>query len=208
VGRLFNTTSPGAAYEETNYDAQGSGSKDARDSLKKLWKRDMAPGRGAARLARGAHRTPPTKTSGPAGPDLVRGIFPSVKTITRSGFGDVAEDEVRRVCEEILTERSLTGTGPDAMPLPYYVSPEQMMKDKAEYAPQGHLARPVHRHARIRRRDSPGGREPRPRCCTRSRRSTTGSRSRASASTTSSRTSGSPGSVTPTSRAIRTAAAT
>src|SRR2546426_7433065 len=32
----------GGRYEETNYDAQGSGANYARDSLKKLWKRDMA----------------------------------------------------------------------------------------------------------------------------------------------------------------------
>ena len=44
-------------------------------------------------------------------PDLVRGIFPSVKTITRSGFGEVPEDEVRRLCEAILAERSSTGNG-------------------------------------------------------------------------------------------------
>src|SRR2546427_7133624 len=42
VGRLFKYDITGGRYEETNYDAQGSGSKDARDSLKKLWKRHMA----------------------------------------------------------------------------------------------------------------------------------------------------------------------
>ena len=42
---------------------------------------------------------------GTGGPDLVRGIFPSVKIITRSGFGEVTEDEVRRACEAILAER-------------------------------------------------------------------------------------------------------
>jgi proteasome beta subunit len=48
---------------------------------------------------------------GTGGPDLVRGIFPSVKTITRSGFGEVPDDEVKRVCEEILAERARTGSG-------------------------------------------------------------------------------------------------
>jgi len=42
TGRLFKYDITGGRYEETNYDAQGSGSKDARDSLKKLWKRDMS----------------------------------------------------------------------------------------------------------------------------------------------------------------------
>jgi len=48
---------------------------------------------------------------GTGGPDLVRGIFPSVKTITRSGFGDVPDEEVRRLCEAILAERSRSGNG-------------------------------------------------------------------------------------------------
>ncbi|PYN08761.1 MAG: proteasome subunit beta [Candidatus Rokuibacteriota bacterium] len=42
VGRLFKYDITGGRYEETNYDSQGSGSKDARDSLKKLWKRHMS----------------------------------------------------------------------------------------------------------------------------------------------------------------------
>src|SRR5204863_331154 len=41
VGRLFKYDITGGRYEETNYDAQGSGASYARDSLKKLWKRDM-----------------------------------------------------------------------------------------------------------------------------------------------------------------------
>jgi hypothetical protein len=41
----------------------------------------------------------------------VRGIFPTVKTITRSGFGDVPEDEVKRTCEAILSDRTLHGSG-------------------------------------------------------------------------------------------------
>jgi hypothetical protein len=29
-----------------------------------------------------------------------------VKTITRSGFGDVPEEEIRRNCESVLTDRN------------------------------------------------------------------------------------------------------
>ena len=48
---------------------------------------------------------------GTGGPDLVRGIFPTVKTISRSGFGDVPEEEVKRTCEAILADRTMHGTG-------------------------------------------------------------------------------------------------
>src|SRR5207249_3059651 len=50
VGRLFKYDITGGRYEETNYDAQGSGANYARDSLKKLWKRDIARGRSIVTL--------------------------------------------------------------------------------------------------------------------------------------------------------------
>jgi proteasome beta subunit len=110
VGRLFKYDITGGRYEETNYDAQGSGSKDARDSLKKLWKREM-PRDEALRTALEALIDAADEDVGTGGPDLVRGIFPTVKTITRSGFGDVMEDEIKRVCEQILADRAKTGNG-------------------------------------------------------------------------------------------------
>src|SRR5436853_4809279 len=110
IGRLFKYDITGGRYEETNFDAQGSGSKDARDSLKKLWKRDM-PRDEALHVSLEALIDAADEDVGTGGPDLVRGIFPSVKTITRSGFGDVPDDEVRRLCEAILAERSRSGHG-------------------------------------------------------------------------------------------------
>jgi proteasome beta subunit len=110
VGRLFKYDITGGRYEERDYDAQGSGSKDARDSLKKLWKRDMGRDE-AMRTALEALIDAADEDVGTGGPDLVRGIFPTVKTITRSGYGDVADDEIRRMCEVILAERTKTGNG-------------------------------------------------------------------------------------------------
>jgi proteasome beta subunit len=105
VGRLFKYDITGGRYEESDYDAQGSGSKDARDSLKKLWRRDMTR-EDALRVALEALVDAADEDVGTGGPDFVRGIFPTVKTITRSGFSDVADDEVRQVCEAIVRERS------------------------------------------------------------------------------------------------------
>jgi proteasome beta subunit len=105
VGRLFKYDITGGRYEETNYDAQGSGSKDARDSLKKLWRRDMMRD-DALRIALEAVIDAADEDVGTGGPDLVRGIYPTVKTITRSGFGEVAEDDIKKVVEAILNERT------------------------------------------------------------------------------------------------------
>ena len=105
VGRLFKYDITGGRYEETDYDSQGSGSKDARDSLKKLWRRNLSR-EDALRAALEALLDAADEDVGTGGPDFVRGIFPTVKTISRSGFADVPEDEVRQVCEAIVRERT------------------------------------------------------------------------------------------------------
>ena len=94
------------------------------------------------------------------------------------------------------------------MSMPFYVSPEQLMKDRADFARKG-IARGrsvVVRAVRRRHRCS-SPRTPRRRC-TRSARSTTGSPSPRSAATTSSRTSASPASGSPTCAATPTTGAT
>src|SRR6266540_2930881 len=104
VGRLFKYDVTGGRYEETDYFAQGSGGKDARDSLKKRFKREMSKDE-AVRVSIEALMDAADEDLGTGGPDLQRGIYPTVRTITRSGFGDVPDDEVRRNCEAILAER-------------------------------------------------------------------------------------------------------
>jgi hypothetical protein len=42
---------------------------------------------------------------GTGGPDFIRGIFPTLKAITRDGFLDIAETEVRAQCEAVLAAR-------------------------------------------------------------------------------------------------------
>src|SRR2546428_3941490 len=110
VGRLFKYDITGGRYEEKDYDAQGSGSKDARDSLKKLWRRDMYRD-DALRASLEALIDAADEDVGTGGPDLVRGIFPTVKTVTRSGFTDIGEDEARPDCDAILKVRTHTEQG-------------------------------------------------------------------------------------------------
>jgi proteasome beta subunit len=104
VGRLFKYDVTGGRYEETDYFAQGSGGKDARDSLKKRFRRDMAKDE-ATRVALEALIDAADEDLGTGGPDLQRGIFPTVKTITRSGISDMLDEDIRRVCEAILGDR-------------------------------------------------------------------------------------------------------
>ena len=104
VGRLFKYDVTGGRYEETDYFAQGSGGKDARDSLKKRFRRDMTRDE-AVRAALEALLDAADEDLGTGGPDFQRGIFPTVKTISRSGITDLADDDVRRHLETILSER-------------------------------------------------------------------------------------------------------
>jgi proteasome beta subunit len=104
VGRLFKYDVTGGRYEETDYFAQGSGGKDARDSLKKRYRRDLGRDE-AVRAAVEALLDAADEDLGTGGPDMVRGIYPTIKTITRSGIADLSDDEVRRHCEAVLSER-------------------------------------------------------------------------------------------------------
>jgi proteasome beta subunit len=104
VGRLFKYDVTGGRYEETDYFAQGSGGKDARDSLKKRFKRDMGKEE-TVRVTVEALLDAADEDLGTGGPDLMRGIFPTVKTITRSGISDLPDEDIRRHCEAILNDR-------------------------------------------------------------------------------------------------------
>jgi proteasome beta subunit len=110
IGRIFKYDVTGGRYEDTDYWAQGSGGKDARDSLKKRWRRDMARDE-ALRVALEALIDASDEDVGTGGPDLIRGIFPTINTITLSGFGEVADDEVRRIVEGLLGERAKVEKG-------------------------------------------------------------------------------------------------
>src|SRR3989475_10680809 len=80
LGRLFKYDITGGRYEETNFDAQGSGSKDARDSLKKLWKRDM-PRDDALRGSPEAPIDAADEDVGTGGPGPVGGSLSSAKNL-------------------------------------------------------------------------------------------------------------------------------
>ncbi len=104
VGRIFKYDVTGGRYEEDDYHATGSGGKDARSSLKKRF-RDGMTGEEAVKIAIEALFDAADEDVGTGGPDLMRGIFPNVVSITESGMTEVEEDTLRRLFEELITER-------------------------------------------------------------------------------------------------------
>jgi proteasome beta subunit len=103
-GRIFKYDVTGGRYEETDYAATGSGGKDARNTLKKLYRAGGSREEGI-RWAAEALVDASEEDVGTGGPDLVHGIFPTVKVVTRSGFEEVPDAEVRARFEAVLAER-------------------------------------------------------------------------------------------------------
>jgi len=105
VGRIFKYDVTGGRYEEDDYHATGSGGKDARSSLKKRYREGLKRGE-AVKIAIEALFDAADEDVGTGGPDLMRGIFPTVVSITTEGMVEVSEDEIRELFEQLISERS------------------------------------------------------------------------------------------------------
>src|SRR3972149_5332497 len=75
-GRIYKYDIQAGKYEEIDYHSTGSGGKDARNTLKKLYLQDM-PDDKAVLVALEALYDAAGEDIGTGGPDMVRGIFPA-----------------------------------------------------------------------------------------------------------------------------------
>ena len=103
-GRIFRYDVIGGRYEETDFQATGSGSRDAKGSLKKRWRPGMEPAQ-AVQAAVEALLDASEEDTATGGPDPRRGIFPSVFLITSEGVDEVAEPDVRAAYEAVIERR-------------------------------------------------------------------------------------------------------
>jgi proteasome beta subunit len=109
-GRLFQYDVTGGRYEEADFAATGSGSLHA-GTVVKLGFRDGLDRADAVDLALSSLWQAADEDSATGGPDLVRGIFPVMATITEAGFERVDEDEIRSRFEALIDRlRSAEGT--------------------------------------------------------------------------------------------------
>jgi proteasome beta subunit len=93
VGRIYSYDPTGGRYEETDFHADGSGGRDARSTVKLGWSPDLSR-EAAVELAVRALWNAADEDSATGGPDAVRGIYPTVATITAVGFEYLGRDEV------------------------------------------------------------------------------------------------------------------
>jgi proteasome beta subunit len=109
VGRIYTYDPTGGRYEETDFHADGSGGRDARTTVKLGWRDDMSRSE-TIELAVRALWQAADEDSATGGPDAVRGIYPTVATITREGFEPVDEAEVAEAFGAVVAALSSTQT--------------------------------------------------------------------------------------------------
>jgi proteasome beta subunit len=93
VGRIYTYDPTGGRYEETDFHADGSGGRDARTTIKLGWNPDLSRADAIALAVRALWQAA-DEDSATGGPDAVRGIYPTVATITAAGFAPAEEAEV------------------------------------------------------------------------------------------------------------------
>ncbi len=111
TGRIFTYDVTGGHYEETEYNATGSGGRDARTTIK-LGYRDGLTREEAVELAIQSLYEAADEDSATGGPDLIRGIYPLVATVTAEGFTEVPEDEVAAGFSSLIERRRTEGHQP------------------------------------------------------------------------------------------------
>ena len=111
TGRIFTYDVTGGHYEESEFNATGSGGRDARTTIK-LGYRDGLPRDAAVELAIQSLYEAADEDSATGGPDLIRGIYPLVATVSAAGFAGVAEDEVADRFASLIERRRTEGRQP------------------------------------------------------------------------------------------------
>jgi proteasome beta subunit len=108
TGRIFSYDPTGGRYEELDFTADGSGGRDARTTIKLGWQADLARDE-AIELAVSALYEAADEDSATGGPDVVRGIYPTVATITEAGYEEVGEDMVAERFRALIDRLSQRG---------------------------------------------------------------------------------------------------
>lgn len=113
IGRIFSYDLVGGRYEEHRFHSIGSGSVFARGALKKLYHDDL-PVTDAAIVCLQALYDAADDDSATGGPDLTRGIYPVVATVTQDGFRRLADEETGEHVRTMVEGRMRAPGGPPA----------------------------------------------------------------------------------------------
>jgi proteasome beta subunit len=110
AGRIFSFDVAGGMYEESAFDAIGSGSLFAKSALKKLHRPGLSIDE-TVRLAIESLYDAADEDTATGGPDLVRKIYPVVLTATAEGTRRLTDEEAGAVAEEVVRRRMVKPGG-------------------------------------------------------------------------------------------------
>ncbi len=111
VGRIFTYDVTGGRYEQPDFHATGSGGRDARTTIKLGFKQDMSREATIELAIQGLYEAA-DEDAGTGGPDVIRGIYPTVATITKKGFVRVPEAEVAASFDALIERKAAQGHRP------------------------------------------------------------------------------------------------
>jgi proteasome beta subunit len=100
-GRVYTFDVVGGRYEETDFGSTGSGSRLAKSYLRTAYEEDMVPGDAVA-TAINALVAASTEDTATGGPDLKRGILPSVVKIDVDGAVEISDEEIFPLAESAV----------------------------------------------------------------------------------------------------------
>lgn len=103
TGRLYTYDVTGGRYEEHDFVATGSGMLHAGTVVKIGWRENMSRTEAVSLACRGLWEAADAD-SATGGPDVLRGIYPIVATITADGWAKLDDAELATVFGEIASE--------------------------------------------------------------------------------------------------------
>jgi proteasome beta subunit len=108
TGRIFTYDVTGGRYEEADFHATGSGGRDARTTIKMVWTENMDRDATIELAVQGLYEAA-EEDSATGGPDPVRGIYPTVATVTDTGFERVPDSEVAERFQALIQHKTQQG---------------------------------------------------------------------------------------------------
>ncbi|HEY2215124.1 MAG TPA: proteasome subunit beta [Acidimicrobiales bacterium] len=110
IGRIFSYDATGGHYEDTDFQATGSGGRDARSTIKAGFREGLSQD-DAVELAIQSLYDAADEDSATGGPDLVRGIYPLIAVVDAEGYRLVPEPEVAEKFAALIARKSAERNG-------------------------------------------------------------------------------------------------
>ena len=104
TARLFSFDVVGGRYDELNYATTGSGGMEAKSFLKSAWRPDLSQEE-ALTIAIEALVAAAEEDSATGGPDIKRGIYPTVIAVTADGIAEFDDDVLATTAVDVMEGR-------------------------------------------------------------------------------------------------------